>query len=467
MELPSELLETLSKATGITFNSKEVEEGYLFFAVKGTRYDGHDFVGEALKRGALKVVVERDVNVPADKKILVKDTRKALALCANLFFGKPSSEMKVTGVTGTNGKTTTTYILEKIFSRAGQKVGILGTISYRVGREILGEGRTTPDPITWFSVLKKMKDIGARRVVAEVSSHALDQDRIWSTEFEGVIFTNLTRDHLDYHGDMESYFKAKRRLFTEYDYRFAVVNADCPYGERLIKELGDKVISYGKKGNLRIETFETSLEGSRLVVSFEGEKLEVQTNLVGDFQAYNLAAGIAYALRAGVDQRVISEALREIHVPGRFEVYRSEGFVVVVDYAHTPDAIRNVLETLKKLAYGRVIAVFGAGGDRDRGKRPLMGKYAEELSDLIVLTSDNPRSEDPMKIIDDILSGISEKRKVIIEPDRKKAIETAINLACKGDVVAVLGKGHEDYQEIKGIRYPFSDSQVIKELLGI
>ena len=467
MSLPLELLEILPKAKGLAFNSKEVREGYLFFAVKGTRHDGHDFVEEALKRGALKVVVERDVNVPADRKILVKDTRKALALCANIFFGKPASGLKLAGVTGTNGKTTVTYILERIFSHAGQKVGVLGTISYRVGREVLGEGRTTPDPVTWFSVLSKMRDKGVQRVVAEVSSHALDQDRIWSTEFEGVIFTNLTRDHLDYHGDMESYFKAKRRLFTEYDYRFAVVNADCPHGERLIKELGDKVISYGKRGSLKIEAFETSLEGSRLVVSFEGDRLEVQTNLVGDFQAYNLAAGIAYALRAGMEPRVIVRALKEIHVPGRFEVYRSENLAVVVDYAHTPDAIRNVLETLKKLARGRVIAVFGAGGDRDKGKRPLMGKYAEELSDLIVLTSDNPRSEDPLKIIEDILSGISEKGKVIVEPDRRRAIEIAINLARRGDVVAILGKGHEDYQEIKGVKYPFSDSQVVRELLGI
>ncbi len=464
MALPRELLSYLEKAKGITSNSKEVKEGYIFFAIKGTRFDGHDFVREALSKGATLVVVERHLGLPNILK--VENSRKALAESAHIFFGEPSKSLNVVGVTGTNGKTTTTYIIEAILKKAGLKVGLLGTIEYRLGDIVLGGGNTTPDPVLWHRTLKSMLEHGATHVIAEISSHALDQYRIWPSRFQAVIFTNLTQDHLDYHRDMESYFRAKLSLFTDYEYEFALVNADDPYGRRIASLLGDRVLTYGKKGYFRIKSFRTGLSGSYLVMEAGSRTYTFTSSLVGRFQAYNLCAGIAYAVATGIGEEVIRKALKDLHVPGRFEVYTSEkGYRVVVDYAHTPDAVDNVLKTARELAPGRVIAVFGAGGDRDRAKRPLMGQRAERWSDVIILTSDNPRSEDPTGIIEDILKGIRDKNKVLVIPDRKEAIREAMSMARKGDLVAVLGKGHETYQEVKGVKYPFSDREVIKEFL--
>lgn len=464
MALPDILLRTLREVKGITSDSREIKEGYLFFAIKGANHDGHDFVKDAFRKGAVAAVVEKDL--PFENLIRVEDTKKALGESASIFFGEPSKKLRIVGVTGTNGKTTTTYLIEKILNTAGYKAGLLGTIHYRLGNRILGSGRTTPDQITWHRTLRKMLDLGATHVISEVSSHALDQERVWGTEFEAVIFTNLTQDHLDYHGSMESYFKAKERLFLDYNYRFAVVNADDPYGRRLSKEIGNRAITYGREGDLRIREFETGFNGSKLVLEYKGKNYKFFSNLIGDFQAYNLSAAVGYALEAGIDREVLQEALKDIYVPGRFEVYRSEkGFLVVVDYAHTPDAMDNVLRTVRKLAKGKVITVFGAGGDRDRSKRPSMAAAAEKWSDLVVVTSDNPRSEDPLRIIEDILEGIKDGSRVIVEPDRREAIYKAIHSAEEGDIVAILGKGHEDYQEIKGVKYPFSDSEVVKEFI--
>ncbi len=464
MAVPAELKDLLKKAKGITSNSKEVEEGFIFFAIKGSTFDGHDFVEEALERGALCAVVERELNLP--KTLKVPSTREALGESAHLFFGKPSEKLKVVGITGTNGKTTTSYIVETILKTAGYKSGLLGTIQYRLGEEVLGSGRTTPDAITWHRTLAKILNKGGTHAVAEVSSHALDQLRVWGTVFEGVIFTNLSQDHLDYHGDMESYFKAKLSLFRDYKYRFAVINADDTYGRRILKEARGEVLAYGKEGELRILDFETGFEGSTIKLELRGKTYTFKSNLIGEFQAYNLSAGIGYAFMEGIDPDAISQALKKVSVPGRFEVHRSDrGFIAIVDYAHTPDAIDNVLRTARKLAKGRLITVFGAGGNRDRTKRPLMGKFAQKWSDIIILTSDNPRDEDPQAIIEDILRGIEDKNKVKVIPDRKEAIEVALSSAGEGDIVAVLGKGHEDYQEIKGVKYPFNDAQVIEEFL--
>lgn len=458
-------MELLSKAKGITQNSKEVEEGFLFFAIRGTKLDGHEFVGEALKRGAIAAVVERDVPGFRDKVIKVDSTRRALAESAHLFFGEPSKKLRVIGVTGTNGKTTVTYILERILEEAGFRSGLIGTVQYRIGKEVLGEGRTTPDPITWHRTLKHMLDLGATHVVAEISSHALDQSRVWGTKFEAVLFTNLSRDHLDYHGDMEGYFRAKLRLFEEYYHELAVVNADDPYGRRIAKRID--AITYGRKGDLKIADVRTGMWGSEVTLEFKGRIYTFRTNLVGEFQAYNIACSLAYALSVGVEPPAIAKALENVRVPGRFETVRSErGFTVVIDYAHTPDAMENVLKTLRKLTEGRIITVFGAGGDRDRTKRPLMGRVAEVWSDIVVLTSDNPRSEDPNRIIEDILEGIEVRKKVLVQPDRRMAIKVAIDLAREGDVVAVLGKGHEEYQEVGGVKYPFSDVKVVREILS-
>ncbi|AAC07591.1 UDP-MurNac-tripeptide synthetase [Aquifex aeolicus VF5] len=455
----------LKRVKGITLNSKEVKKGYLFFAIKGTRFDGHNFIREAEERGAYAVVVERPVSskVPV---IIVEDTRKALGKSAHEFFGKPSERLNVIGITGTNGKTTTTHLIEKILLEAGEKTGLIGTIYYRLGEKILGSGRTTPDQITWHRTLKEFYELGAKNVVAEISSHALDQYRVYPTRFEAVLFTNLSQDHLDYHKTMEDYFASKAKLFTEYESKVKIINADDTYGKRLLKITHGEIITYGKKGDLKILNFRTDFRGSALRIAFKGKEYEFSTNLIGDFQAYNLSAAIAYALWKGIEPDLIQRALKCVNVPGRFEVVHSDKFTVIIDYAHTPDAVENVLRTARKLSKGKLISVFGAGGNRDREKRPLMGKAAEKYSDLIILTSDNPRDEEPEKIIEDILDGISEKDKVIIEADRRKAIKKAIDMAKEGDMVAILGKGHEDYQEIKGVKYPFSDAQVVKEILG-
>jgi len=281
-----------------------------------------------------------------------------------------------------------------------------------------------------------------------------------------VIWTNLTRDHLDYHGDMESYYLAKRKLFTQYESELKLVNVDDPYGRRLAGELKGEVLTYGKEGDLRILDFKTSFRGSKIRIAFRGEVYEFETPLVGEFQAYNIASAVGYALWKGIEPEAIAEGLGSVRVPGRFEVVHRGDFAVVVDYAHTPDAIENVLKSARKLARGRVIALFGAGGNRDKEKRPLMGASAERHSDLIILTSDNPREEKPEEIIRDILRGIRERGKVLIEPDRKRAIGLALSLAREGDIVMILGKGHETYQEVNGVKYPFSDALVVKEILG-
>ena len=455
----------LDRVSGITSNSKEVKKNYLFFAIKGTRHDGHDFVEEAVKRGAYAVVVERPVGAPVPV-IIVENSRKALGSSAHYFFGEPSRKLRVVGVTGTNGKTTTTHIIEAILNEAGRDAGLIGTIYYRFKDKILGEGRTTPEPVLWHKTLREFLKLGAKYVVAEVSSHALDQHRVYPTKFRAVIFTNLTRDHLDYHGDMESYYASKKKLFTEYESDYKIINADDPYGRRLASEIKGEVITYGKEGDLKILNFDTAFGGSKIEVEYKGKKYTFETNLIGDFQAYNLGAALAFSLEEGIEPEVIETALKKVKVPGRFEVVYSNKFAVVVDYAHTPDAIDNVLKTARKLTKGKLIAVYGAGGNRDREKRPLMGEAGERWSDLLIITSDNPRDEEPEEIIKDILRGIKDRSKVIVEPDRKKAIEEALKITKEGDLVAVLGKGHETYQEIKGVKYPFSDAEVIKNLLG-
>ncbi|MCS7171734.1 MAG: UDP-N-acetylmuramoyl-L-alanyl-D-glutamate--2,6-diaminopimelate ligase [Aquificaceae bacterium] len=456
----------LKEASGITADSREVKPGYIFVAVKGSKQDGHDFLEEALQRGALYAFVEKDVGLKKDYRIIkVEDTRRVLGELSSLFFEEPSKRLKVVGITGTNGKTTSTHIVESILNSAGIKTGLIGTIYYRLGHRVYEyEGRTTPEPIKWHSTLKAMREEGAEAVVCEVSSHALDQKRVWGTSFHAVAFTNLSQDHLDYHRTMEEYFMAKARLFTEYEYQHALINADDPWGQRLLP-MARGVKTYGRYGDLKIKDFSTGFEGSWLSVEYEGKEYRFFSNLRGSFQAYNLSLGILIGFLWGISPEAVQEGVREVNVPGRFETYRGDGFMVVVDYAHTPDALEKLLKTAKALAKNRLILVFGAGGNRDRSKRPLMGKVAENLSDLVIVTSDNPRFEEPEAIIRDILDGMQNIKKVVVEPDRKKAIELAIGMAEEGDVVVVAGKGHEDYQEIKGVKYPFKDSEVVKEAL--
>jgi UDP-N-acetylmuramoylalanyl-D-glutamate--2,6-diaminopimelate ligase (EC 6.3.2.13) len=458
----------LSKIKGITQNSKKVQEGWVFVAIKGSSTDGHNFVQEALNRGASLVFVERDVGIKDERIIKVEDTRKLLGELANEFFGRPSERLKVVGITGTNGKTTSSHIVESVLNAGGIPTGLIGTIYYRFKDKIYEyEGRTTPDPIQWHRTLKQMLQDGAEAVVCEVSSHALDQRRVWGTKFFITAFTNLSQDHLNYHGSMENYFRAKLRLFVEYSQEYSLINIDDEYGRRILKELKGGAITYGREGNLRIIDFETSIEGSKLTLEWEGRTYKFFSNLRGEFQAYNLSLGILVGFLFGLDAQTIQQGVKRVIVPGRFETFFKEGKLAIVDYAHTPDALEKVLITARRLTKDKLWVVFGAGGNRDKTKRPLMGKVAEKWADFVVITSDNPRWEEPEAIIEDILKGIEQKKKVFVQKDRKEAIKFALQNAKEGDVVLIAGKGHEDYQEIKGVKYPFKDQDVVKEVLNV
>lgn len=464
----------------ITNNSKKVKQGSLFFAIRGTNIDGHQFIDEAVKNGATGVVIE-DLELANHLKdrypdlsvVYSENTRKSLAITANRFFDNPSKEMKVVGITGTNGKTSVSNILAQFYRLAGLKVGVIGTINYRIDDEVISEGHTTPDPVEWFRTLRLMKEKGASVVVAEVSSHALDQYRVYSTIFDGVIFTNLTQDHLDYHKTMENYFLAKEKLFKfalEYNHKpKASINVDDPYGLRLYRVYKDKflTIGFGKQsGDFKIEDIKLFPDHTEFSYIYNAIKREIYTSLLGEFNVYNLSAALSFLLVDGFDEDFLVEKAKQIKpVRGRFEVYSKNGITAVVDYAHTPDGLEKVLKSLNQIKQGRIITVFGAGGNRDRTKRPLMGQVAEKLSNIVILTSDNPRNEDPIQIIEDILEGIKNRDKVIVQPDREKAIQTAIQIATQQDIILIAGKGHETYQIIGDTKIHFDDMQVVKKYL--
>ncbi|WP_457639587.1 UDP-N-acetylmuramoyl-L-alanyl-D-glutamate--2,6-diaminopimelate ligase [Persephonella sp.] len=464
--------------TGLTNSSKNVKKGSVFFAVEGTRLDGHIFVEEAIQKGACAVVVSKKEVADRIKRlypektvILVKNVRKRSAEVARAFFDFPDEKLNVIGITGTNGKTTTAHIIGQYLETAGYTTGIIGTLNYRVGKTVLAEGRTTPDPIQWFETLHRMKELGADWVVAEVSSHALDQYRVYGTAFRGAVFTNLSPEHLDYHRSMEGYFRAKERLFLWADSKtVCAVNTDDPYGRRLYHRFSRdrNVYSFGCENtpDLKIEKIKLHDRGTEFSFFYRKKMYLAKTKLLGRFNVYNTAGAVLLLSKLGFDMDfLVEKAVKLKPVRGRMEVVKGKDITAVVDYAHTPDALENVLKTLNSLKNGRIITVFGAGGDRDREKRPLMGKVAESLSDVVVITSDNPRTEDPVKIIQDILSGIKRKSSVVVEPDRKKAIETAVKMAEKGDIILIAGKGHETYQIIGSEKIPFDDRKIVEELI--
>lgn len=483
----SELIEGLTPAAvtgdcvvgGLSADSREVSEGDLFFAVRGDRFDGNDFIRDAVARKAGAVVSEMPmppgVKVPY---VQVRDIHAAMAVIADRFYRHPSGRLSLTGITGTNGKTTTSYILLAILAAEGVRAGLTGTIRYIVGSEELAGRFTTPEALDFQRLLSLMSDRGVTHAVAEVSSHSLSLKRVDCTDFDTAVFTNLTRDHLDFHGDMEAYYRAKQRLFLELTGRAAVVNIDDPYGRRLVEAIRDRavhgtglrVITYGiesRDADFRAADIDEGFDGLAFTVVHGAEQYRLSSPLLGVTNVYNIlsAAGAAFAMGIGWE-RIAEGVSRCSGVDGRMEPVRSGlGFLAVIDYAHTPDALRRVLESLRRLTRGRIITVFGCGGDRDRGKRPLMGGIAAELSDIAIVTSDNPRTEDPMAIVNDILEGMG-GAEYIVEPDRKAAIETAVRVARPGDVVLIAGKGHEDYQEIGGVRHRFSDREVLMEAIS-
>jgi len=466
--------------TGVSNNSKKLQKGELFFAIKGSSADGHDFIFEAIKRGASTVAVS-DKNVarilvekhPEITVILHDNTKILQAETARRFFDYPDKKLSVIGITGTNGKTTTAHLISQYLQMAGKKTGVIGTVGYKVGEMVLAEGKTTPDAIEWFGLLRQMVEMGVEYVVAEVSSHALDQYRVYGTEFKGAIFTNLSEEHLDYHRDMEGYFRAKERIVNWMPEDSPVaVNIDDTYGRRLYKKYsGRKKISgfgRGEGADLRLVDWKLDERGTAFEFVYKGKKHTVKTGLIGVFNVYNVAGAMLLMSEIGFPIEFLVEKTSYLKpVRGRFEVVKGKDFTVVVDYAHTPDALKNVLLTLNQLKKGKIITVFGAGGDRDRTKRPLMGRVAEEFSDVVILTSDNPRTEDPEEIIQDIRKGIKNDRIIIIQPDREKAIQQAIFMAENGDIVLIAGKGHEMYQIIGNKKYPFDDVAVAARYIGL
>ncbi len=458
----------------VAYSSSQVVPGSLFVALKGEKRDGLDFVEEALRKGAVAVLADR----PKPAKfpgawVEVSDSREALALAAANFYGRPSRKLTVVGVTGTKGKTTVTYILESILQAAGFRPGLIGTISYR-GPGFSDEAqRTTPEAPDIQRLLRRMLDAGASHVLLEVSSHALDLKRVWGVEFDVAIFTNLSGEHLDYHGTLEDYFEAKKKLFfLNSKKRTAVVNIDDPYGRRLLEELPLKTISFGcdAAAIVRAADFSFGRDGLRLTAEYPGGRLELRSPLLGRHNLYNILAALSAGLALGLSLSDISAGIGRLSaIPGRLEkVDNEEGLLVFVDYAHTDSALRSLLETARGLNPSRIILVFGAGGDRDRSKRERMGAVAAELADWTFLTSDNPRSENPADILADIEKGFQQRggKNFTSLADRREAIARALTFARKGDIVLVAGKGHERVQVIRDARLPFSDAEVIREVLS-
>ena len=451
----------------LAYDVRTVEDGSLFFCVPGSRADGHDFAPEAARRGAAALVVERPLEVDLPQ-LVVASSREAMAQAADVFFGEPTRELQLAGITGTNGKTTTCFLTYEILAAAGRSPGLVGTVESRVGGKPRKMARTTPEAIDLQRLFREMLDAGNRSCVIEASSHAIELHRLDRVRFAVLAFTNLSQDHLDFHETMEKYFAAKRSLFLIGDETPAAINIDDAYGRRLaadLRALGqEQVLTFGRApdADLRPDEIELGAEGTRIRLG----KLELRSPLCGAFNAENLLTAAAVSRLLGIEDDQIAAGVAALKgVPGRFEaVDQDQPFTVVVDYAHTPDALARLLSAARELARGKLICVFGCGGDRDREKRPLMGEIAAALSDVAIITSDNPRSEEPQAIIDDILAGVEEKT-VGVELDRRAAIEQALAQAREGDVVVIAGKGHEQGQEIGGRVLPFDDRVVAAELL--
>ncbi len=458
---------------GVESDSRKVKKGFLFVAVRGTAVDGHAYIDAAVATGAAAVVCEEIPEKTAAEKevcfVRVKDSAEALGKVVSAWYGNPSEKLTLVGVTGTNGKTTIATLLYEMFRRMGHKAGLISTVCNYVDGEAIPTEHTTPDPITLHSLMARMVDAGCEYAFMEVSSHAIDQRRISGLSFNGGIFTNLTRDHLDYHKTVENYLKAKKKFFDDLPAdAFALTNADDKSGLVMLQNTAAKKLTYSLRtaADFKGMILESHFEGTDMIINGR----EVTTHFVGRFNAYNLLAVYGAAVSLGKDPEDVLVVLSALHsVSGRFETIQSpQGYTAIVDYAHTPDALTNVLRGIHDVlrGKGRVITVVGAGGNRDKGKRPLMAKEAAKLSDTLILTSDNPRFEEPDEIIRDMAAGLnpSDKERTLCITDRAQAIKTATMMAREGDVILVAGKGHEDYQEVKGVKHHFDDREKLREI---
>lgn len=464
-----------TEVKGIAYDSRQVRPGYVFVAVEGFSTDGHRFINQALGAGAVAVVMQKEVSLPSDVAyVRVADSRLALAHLSARFYGYPCQKLKIIGVTGTNGKTTTTHLLMAIYKKAGEKVGLIGTIANWIGERRLPVTHTTPESLDLQRLLAEMVAEGVTTVVMEVSSHALALNRVAGCAFNCGVFTNITQDHLDFHKDMEDYLAAKAKLFRELGAggkaALAVINADDPRSGKIKAACRVPVYTYGlsQQAEVRAEDIKVTPRGVSFTALTPWGKARVNLKLTGHFNVYNALAALTASVADGVPLQLAVQALEGVEgVRGRFELVDcGQDFSVIVDYAHTPDGLENVLHTARQITSGRLICLFGCGGDRDRAKRPLMGEIAARLSDLPIITSDNPRTEDPLQIIAQIEEGVKRVRlDYLVVPDRREAIRLAIKEARAGDTVLIAGKGHEDYQIIGTTKYPFDDrEEVIKAL---
>lgn len=469
----------------VQYDSRKVEPGDAFVAIRGTAVDGHKYINEAVRRGAKVVVVEDDAKLPDSfcmhtgvVKVVVANSREALARISANYFGHPSRQLTMVGVTGTNGKTTTAHLIKAILGRAG----LIGTVAYEINGEVISASHTTPESLELNELLARMVEKHCTAAVMEVSSHALHQHRVDGIEFDVAVFTNLTQDHLDYHGTMEEYFKAKKILFDNLpQHATAVVNVDDANGLRITSATQAKRLTYGLRpdAEVRAENVMLSTTATSFDVVHAGDRTKIGSSLIGRFNVYNILAGYAVGIALGLSHDRVQTAISEFEpVPGRFErIVSPRGWTAIIDYAHTPDALENSLRAIHEIFEeqtaspsrehrGRIITVFGCGGDRDRGKRSQMGRIASELSDITVVTSDNPRFEDPEVIIDEVLRGVKPDATVERQVDRRKAIEFALCTAQQGDVVLIAGKGHETYQVVKDQRVHFNDREVVEEFIA-
>lgn len=458
----------------VSSDSRKVEKNSLFVAVKGLHSNGHNFISLAEEKGAIAIICEELPEIRKDKitYVVVKDSAFALGIAAANFYDNPSSKLKLIGVTGTNGKTTVATLLYQLYKQLNYTCGLISTVKNIVAEEVIPATHTTPDPVQLQKLLDNMVKAGCSHAFMEVSSHAIDQKRIAGTHFTGAIFTNITRDHLDYHVTFENYFYAKQQFFSSLsDEAFCLINIDDPNGSGMADKSRSKIKSYAlsQEADFRCKIMEKDFGGMLLRL----DNKEVWTPLIGTFNAYNLSAVYATAMLLGQDSIRVLTALSKLKsVEGRFEYIKSpENITAIVDYAHTPDALENVLETIKEIRTGneQLITVVGCGGDRDAGKRPVMARIACELSNRVILTSDNPRTEDPEEIIKQMQAGIDavHVKKTLSITDRREAIKTACALAQAGDIILIAGKGHEKYQEINGVKHPFDDLREIKETFNL
>ncbi|EJT5918507.1 UDP-N-acetylmuramoyl-L-alanyl-D-glutamate--2,6-diaminopimelate ligase [Clostridium perfringens] len=461
-----------SKVQNIRYDNRKIEQGDAFVCVKGFKVDGHSFIGDVIKKGAKTLIVQEDVSVQEDITIIkVRDTRKALAIMSSNYFGNPKDKLKIIGITGTNGKTTSAFIIKSILEKAGFMTGLIGTIANYIGNKKVDAVRTTPESYELHELFKNMVDAGVEYCVMEVSSHSLELDRVYGIQFEEGIFTNLTRDHLDFHKTFENYYNAKFKLFERSNH--SIINLDDPYGANIVKDIEERGVktkvstfSIEKESDFKAFEIKSHSNGSEFKVNLESIE-EFSINIPGEYNIYNSLGCIICAYNLNIPMDKIKEGLSDVVIPGRCELVAKEKnlpYSIIIDYAHTPDGLENILSTVKAFTKNRMISVFGCGGDRDKVKRPQMGKIGCELSDIAIITSDNPRSEEPIDIINDIVKPLNYDN-FVIEVNRKEAIRKAMNMALEGDVIVIAGKGHETYQILKDETIHFDEREVVYDIL--